>query len=161
MAPIRNLLMDRAEMVDAAYLAEDHSPTILGITGTFCCLSLVMVSLRIYVRAFVLRSLGKDDWTMVATMALGIAVWICMFGEAEYGALGRHYQAITTEMLENQMKWSFGHGLFSLFGCAAVKISICFLLARVSVERSYRRFLYFTICELVTINRSMDHADRD
>ena len=41
---------------------------ILTVCGTLVALSLVVVALRIWVRARMIRQVGLDDWTMIAAM---------------------------------------------------------------------------------------------
>jgi hypothetical protein len=51
-------------MISPAYAAEDHGKRILAITGTITGVSLVVVSMRIYVRAVMLKTFGSDDYTV-------------------------------------------------------------------------------------------------
>jgi len=46
----------------------NRGPEILAITGTLVGLALAVVCLRVYVRVFMVKHMGADDWTMVAAM---------------------------------------------------------------------------------------------
>jgi len=48
--------------------AESNLPFILGITIASFLLALVSVFLRVYVRAFVVKVFGKDDYTIILAM---------------------------------------------------------------------------------------------
>lgn len=48
------------------YKDQNNSPTLLAIHGTFCGAAVLSVILRLYVKAFMLKSVGVDDWVMVA-----------------------------------------------------------------------------------------------
>lgn len=50
------------------YVEFSAADEILSITGVFCALALVVVGIRVYVRGWMLRFFGPDDWTMVLAM---------------------------------------------------------------------------------------------
>lgn len=50
------------------YMAYSNAQRILSITGTFFTAALIIVLLRCYVRAVMLRVFGKDDYMMVVAM---------------------------------------------------------------------------------------------
>jgi hypothetical protein len=50
------------------YLSYDNKGEILSITGTFTAIAFVVVLARIYVRAFMLRVFGPDDYIIVLSM---------------------------------------------------------------------------------------------
>lgn len=52
----------------ATYNAESNLPFILGITITFHVLALIAVILRVYVRTFLVKVIGWDDYTMIGAM---------------------------------------------------------------------------------------------
>ena len=57
----------RAEL-DPTYVAENVLARWLGITGTFTVLATIIVLMRIYIRAWMVKSFGYDDWFMVVAM---------------------------------------------------------------------------------------------
>ena len=50
---------------DPARAGENNAPRILGIAGTFHVLALTFVAVRLYTRAFVVKSPKSDDIVMV------------------------------------------------------------------------------------------------
>jgi len=48
-------------------------PAIWGITISFCMMATILATLRLYARAKLLRSVGKDDWLLIAALAF---VWV-------------------------------------------------------------------------------------
>lgn len=46
----------------------NNGPVILAITGAFTGFAGVVVLLRIYVRAVMLKTVGPDDWIMIVAM---------------------------------------------------------------------------------------------
>lgn len=57
---------DPPDFGDAAL--ESRGPVIIGITAAFTGLAGVLVLARMYVRAFMLRTLGTDDWIIMIAM---------------------------------------------------------------------------------------------
>jgi hypothetical protein len=48
--------------------AEDRGPQVAGVAILFLILSWIFVSLRCYVRGFMIKSFGPDDWFAVASL---------------------------------------------------------------------------------------------
>lgn len=48
------------------YKDESNAGNLLAIHGTFCGVALLSVILRLYVRVFMIKSVGADDYIMVA-----------------------------------------------------------------------------------------------
>jgi hypothetical protein len=48
-----------------AYLDENMAPEMLAVNGTLFALAMTCVLMRVYVRAFMLKTFGIDDWVMV------------------------------------------------------------------------------------------------
>jgi hypothetical protein len=56
---------------------DDRSREVLAVAVVFFILSWVSVALRIYVRAFMLKSFGHDDWIMLLTLVNAVASQAC------------------------------------------------------------------------------------
>jgi len=52
---------------------EDRSQQVLAVALVFVILAWITVGLRVYVRAFMLRTFALDDWLIVVTL-----VWLIM-----------------------------------------------------------------------------------
>ena len=59
--------------LDPATAAESNTETLLSVMGTFTFLALLMVSLRIYTRIRLVKSVGWDDWLMSTAMVCHVA----------------------------------------------------------------------------------------
>lgn len=62
----------------AAQVNNSHLPQILGIQTAVLVLAITCVSLRLYVRIKMIKSTGRDDWTMA-----GAAVRYVLFSLAD------------------------------------------------------------------------------
>ncbi|KAK3117613.1 hypothetical protein LTR53_000841 [Teratosphaeriaceae sp. CCFEE 6253] len=145
------LLLTRwTPLVDSPYCHEDGAPEILGITGAFLGAALVCVALRVYVRIWMLKFFGADDYVMVAAAVMGIGVFVTMVGETKWG-IGRHNVCVRPDdqigqvLEEVQWKWEFPHALCIVLGVILVKISIALFLMRMAPKRSWRRFLWAAV----------------
>lgn len=49
----------------AARAGESNTEWIMGVTGLFCSLALLAITLHIYVRAGISKVMGSDDYVMV------------------------------------------------------------------------------------------------
>ncbi|KAI4764858.1 hypothetical protein E4T52_03832 [Aureobasidium sp. EXF-3400] len=136
------------------FLAQDLVPSILGFTGFFCFLSLIIIALRLYARAFMVRRLGWEDLLIFITALFVLGCWICFVGESKTGVLGRHMETVTTPQYELFLLWTFPHQLFISLGNGTFKCSVGFFLIRVGTKRwgrwvLYGLMLFITISSLV------------
>lgn len=144
----RGFLLSRDDtMHSKEFLAQNMAPTILGVTGFFCFLSLIVVALRLYARAFMVRRLGWEDLLIFITALLVLGCWICFVGEAKTGVLGHHMETVTIPQYELFLLWTFPHQLFISLGNGTFKCSVGFFLIRVGTKKWGRWVLYCLMCE--------------
>ncbi|KAK8136139.1 hypothetical protein PG984_004079 [Apiospora sp. TS-2023a] len=120
--------------LDPAFVAESNTAMIMAITGAFHFLALVVVALRTYTRAFMIRAIGRDDWTMLLAAGIAVgqyAIWII---EAQHG-LGRHQKVIPMPELIAIKHAGFYQVLLNFCDLALIKMSIAFALMRLTKAR--------------------------
>lgn len=59
------------------YKDESYAGNLLAIHGTFCGLAVLSVILRLYVRVFMIKSVGADDYIMVAAAVSASSIFPC------------------------------------------------------------------------------------
>lgn len=108
---------------------ENVGPALLGVSGTCLALVIITTSVRIWVRS-ALRSLGADDYTIVAVTVLGIVRFGVQVAQVGIGN-GRHRWYIGEEdyMRNNMLGWVAQILLFA--SICLLKISILLLLLRI------------------------------
>lgn len=162
-----HLTADALMSVSESYLAQSNTANILVTIGVWCFIAVVVVALRLYVRARMLRYVGADDLTMTVAMVskacvhlgqkdcadtrlklLGVGLFTIFVGESKHG-LGRHYETFIDTNMSSLLHWEFVHSLISLFGITAVKISVSLLLLRIATRRYYRIFLWSLISKKI------------
>ncbi|KAH6677025.1 hypothetical protein F5X68DRAFT_224209 [Plectosphaerella plurivora] len=125
--------------------AETNLPRILGILSTLQFLAVLVVGLRFYVRFKLIRSVGRDDWTMGAATVCALGGWAIFIFQGVNG-LGRHKGALDPEQL---VQIDMGTFLFSIInssiGVALLKVSIALNLLRLSTNRWFAISLWCSI----------------
>ncbi|OQV06086.1 hypothetical protein CLAIMM_10717 [Cladophialophora immunda] len=146
------------ERQDAAappqYKDESNAGVLLAIHGTFGGVAILSVLLRLYVRIFMLKSLGVDDYIMAAAAICEIGVIVCFVGESNAGELGRHPSLVSLPDATLFSHWRFFHSIIIMVGISLVKISIAFFLRRFVPNKNYQRFLLGCIVFLVAFTIS-------
>ncbi|KAK5674185.1 hypothetical protein LTS10_013082 [Elasticomyces elasticus] len=129
---------------DEEYLQQNNAGNILALLGSLGSLAVIVVTTRLYVRFYVLKLPGWDDYTILAATLFGLGMYVCFVGETYYG-LGRHYQGVTPEDTLAMMKWLLAHSICATSAICLTKVSVGFFLLRLAPKRSWRVFLWITI----------------
>ncbi|PMD44631.1 hypothetical protein L207DRAFT_579565 [Hyaloscypha variabilis F] len=145
------------------FLAENNGPRIIIITSTITGISFLVVFLRVYVRAVMLKTVGSDDYTMIAAMVFAAGVLLCFVEEVKLG-VGHHTAAIFAEPVlaanfSRVIEWLWIHALLNLVAIFFVKISVGLFLLRLVQGKGYKRFIiammiflfFFTLACLGTL----------
>ncbi|TVY75908.1 hypothetical protein LSUE1_G007216 [Lachnellula suecica] len=112
------------------YPPGSHGKTIVSITGFFTGFACAAVILRMYVRIFLLKMTGSDDWVMLVAMMCSGTVFALLVTEVKLG-VGEHFG--NPHMLVNYteiLHRSFYHAWILVVGISAVKISVGLFLLR-------------------------------
>ncbi|KAJ8118158.1 hypothetical protein OPT61_g815 [Boeremia exigua] len=125
------------------YIAFSNAPVLLTQFGSLFAVTSVVVVLRCYVRAFMIKSFGKDDWLMMLAYAFAAATFGVYVEQTKVG-MGKHLAVVTmdTQKYEQFLKLRQVASILAAFGVALVKISIAYFLLRLVVHRGYIWFLH-------------------
>ncbi|KAF2710711.1 hypothetical protein K504DRAFT_345816, partial [Pleomassaria siparia CBS 279.74] len=137
-----------APTMSPEYLAWNIGPKLLAIDCTLFGLAMVIVILRFYVRIFILKIFGMDDW-MMAISALLSMTCIALFVKVIKLGLGRHAEVVKIENVFPILKYLYFYGIFVIFAYSFIKLSIGFFLLRLADRTKWRRFLQGTLVFLV------------
>ncbi|KAL8919524.1 MAG: hypothetical protein Q9208_006716 [Pyrenodesmia sp. 3 TL-2023] len=130
---------------------ENRQGAMLGTTVTVTSLTALVVALRMATRIWLVRNVGWDDYTIVAAclghvVALGLVIM-----QIHYG-FGRHRDYLTERQNTQFLKYSYGEWIQTFQTLMFTKLSICFLLLRIPVEKYFIRPLQGAIAFLVVTN---------
>ncbi|KEZ39579.1 hypothetical protein SAPIO_CDS9485 [Scedosporium apiospermum] len=78
------------------YVNASNAGRIVGVVGVFHIIAFAFVSLRVYVRLFMVKAFGIDDTLIIISALLALASWICLILQIPYG-LGRHGMVVPVE----------------------------------------------------------------
>ncbi|KAK8065225.1 hypothetical protein PG997_011972 [Apiospora hydei] len=129
--------------IDAARAAETHLPRILGVSAAFHAFALILVACRVYTRACLVKSFGKDDALIItgALCTLGGGM-IILIVEGQHG-LGHHTETLSDDdiMMYNMLSWVQSL-LVSSIGMASIKVSVGCSLLRLSTNKRFRQLIH-------------------
>ncbi len=130
---------------------ESRQGGIRATTFVVTVLASVVVALRMSTRIWIVRSVGWDDYTILcATLGIIIGCGLVVV-QIHYG-LGRHKFYLTQWQYIEFEKYSYGEWIQTFQTLMFTKISICFFLLRIPVEKRFIRPIQATIAILVVSN---------
>lgn len=120
---------------------ENRGPEILAICGTLVALSVLIVGLRIWVRAGMIGQVGIDDWTIIAATTVIFVEMMIIIPQVHYGA-GRHVQYIEPPSnVTKGLHLNFVTQPLCLIALCLTKVSVGFFLLRLTPSKRFRRFV--------------------
>lgn len=130
---------------------ENRQGGILVTTFVVTVLASVVVALRMATRIWIVRNVGWDDYTILcATIGIIIGCGLVV-PQVDYG-FGRHKFYLTEWQLSQFMKYSYGEWIQTFQTLMFNKLSICFFLLRIPVEKHFIRPIQGAIVILVVTN---------
>ncbi|KAL3470523.1 hypothetical protein BJX99DRAFT_267378 [Aspergillus californicus] len=133
-------LTQRPDTTDGEIDYSTQAPKILAISGVLTGLSLVIVTLRCYVRVFILRRFYAEDYIMVVCGISCIGFMACLVGESKVG-LGQYIAAIEAEDHRGKLaQWIWWRSLIVVLGISLVKISIGLFLLRFTAQKKWLKW---------------------
>ncbi|KAK8004520.1 hypothetical protein PG989_004239 [Apiospora arundinis] len=128
--------------IDPARAAETHLPRILGVSATFHAIALILVACRVYTRACLVKSFGKDDALIIAGALLTLGGGMIILIISGTHGMGRHRDTLSDDdyKMYRMLSW-FQSLLVSSLGMSAIKVSVGASLLRLSTNRRFRQLV--------------------
>ncbi|KAI9170656.1 integral membrane protein [Paramyrothecium foliicola] len=126
-------------------------PMITGVAAAMSGLCIILVSLRLYVRLFLIRAFGHDDWLIVVSLIGACGYSISAIVQTTWGLGLRYLEDMPDENLINFGKWQYGGAPFYVLGLYGFKMSLLC---------SYMRFVprpYYIACIAIAVIITMAH----
>ncbi|KAJ4371820.1 hypothetical protein N0V86_008374 [Didymella sp. IMI 355093] len=125
------------------YIAFTNAPILLTQFGSLFAVASVVVFARCYVRWFMIKSFGKDDWLMLLAYAFAAATFGTYVEQTKVG-MGKHIAVIVMDQQKYSkfLRLRQVSSILASFGVALVKMSIAYFLLRLVVHRGYVYFLH-------------------
>ncbi|WYZ38155.1 hypothetical protein EsH8_III_000069 [Colletotrichum jinshuiense] len=127
---------------------ESNGPLVSGIAIGFVVASAFVLSLRLYARLVLLKTAGKDDWTISLAMACSVIVTIATCLEVKYG-MGRHVENVSGEEMTEQLKYLLVSVLNYNMGMNIAKVSFLLQYRRIFVSKAVQRVCLWAMVYVV------------
>ncbi|KZL74434.1 integral membrane protein [Colletotrichum incanum] len=127
---------------------ESNGPLVSGIAIGFVVASAALLSLRLYTRVVLLKTAGKDDWTIFLAMACSVIVTIATCLEVEYG-MGRHSENVSAAETMEQLKYLLVVILNYNMGLNVAKVSFLLQYRRIFVSKAVQRVCFWAMIYVV------------
>ncbi|KAK2026376.1 hypothetical protein LX32DRAFT_665358 [Colletotrichum zoysiae] len=138
--------MSSTPIVDPARAKESNTAMILAVTGLFHALALLLVALRTYTRAIIVKTIGADDYMMIMSALCALGGGMVVFIIQAFHGLGKHKETISRPDNVYFLKVGFVQSIVSAIAALAfLKISIAMSLLRLSRNKWYSRALWALI----------------
>ncbi|CAO2651442.1 Nn.00g040120.m01.CDS01 [Neocucurbitaria sp. VM-36] len=121
----------------------------VGVATALTAFSIVIVALRVYTRAFIVRNVGRDDAAILVALLLTVAYLITIFVLRDNG-LGFSGRVLTPEQMVNQIRTTLAIEIIYYFLINAIKISILFFYLRIAAAKQFEHLCKGTIYFLAT-----------
>ncbi|KAI0184773.1 hypothetical protein EV127DRAFT_224571 [Xylaria flabelliformis] len=119
----------------------NRGPQVFAVCVALLAASVVTIVLRIYTRLVIVKAWGLDDWFMsFAAISFTLFCSAAITG-VHYGT-GRHFEDLTTEDIEEAMKYWWFCYLWYCVTMIASKISIGVFLLRLTVSKMHHYIIY-------------------
>ncbi|CDM34355.1 unnamed protein product [Penicillium roqueforti FM164] len=120
--------------MDAEYINQTKGPRILGVFWAFFSVSVVMVSLRFYIRVRVLRNIGLDDYIVLVAMVMVTSYTILTTVNVVLG-YGSHTSVLMEkgeiDLIERILVINYANFALGIMSFTTPKLAIAALLNRI------------------------------
>ncbi|KAL2255685.1 hypothetical protein VTK26DRAFT_2895 [Humicola hyalothermophila] len=133
------------------YVNANNSARIIGIVGAFHFLALTFVTLRVYVRVFMVRAFGVDDGLIIGAGVCALISWICLVLQKAHG-LGRHAVVLSYEERVTFERIGYWKAFFSDgLAMGLLRISMAISLMRLNKDIKWYRYSLYAVIVFVTL----------
>ncbi|KAL8895756.1 MAG: hypothetical protein Q9207_008025 [Kuettlingeria erythrocarpa] len=129
----------------------NHAPMLRAVLGSELAVASIVIALRFFTRLKLTRSPGMDDWIMLATFISAVIGTSMDLAGMEYG-IGRHIYYLDHDdgVLATKLDWLCQ--AFVITALTIGKISVAFLILRISITKWHAYFLHTINVLLLLIN---------
>jgi len=122
----------------------DRGPQFAAVIGLFLGLAWLFFSMRMYVRAFLTKGWGVDDFLLIVAVALFTTYCTCAALGVKYGT-GRHLTDIPPQDVPKALHFWFLCELFYALTTLFIRLSIAVFLIRICIKRVLKIIIYVSM----------------
>ncbi|KFA66853.1 hypothetical protein S40285_09254 [Stachybotrys chlorohalonatus IBT 40285] len=117
---------------------------LIATTITLTVASIVVVTLRVFARTWLIKKPGYDDWLICVALACAIAYMVEILISCNNGA-GFPMGTLSLENMVNLMKITLAIQATYYIAVASIKISILLMYLRFAVDQRFRQVVIWTV----------------
>ncbi|KAJ5508188.1 hypothetical protein N7527_010331 [Penicillium freii] len=140
--------------MDAEYINQKKGTRILGVFWAFYSVSVVMVSLRLYIRARMLKNIGLDDYIIVVAMVMVTSYTIFTTVIVVLG-YGSHTSVLMEKggigLVERILVLSYANFALGIMSFTTPKLAIAALLNRIMNPSRFHRIWLWILTSFVFV----------
>lgn len=131
---------------------ESRGPKLIAEEWTTMSIAALLVFLRIYTRAFLRKTAGWDDWTIVIALAFAVGQHILVILQVDNG-FGRHIEYLQPDQISKCLLLTAILTMLHTVGTFLVRISVCLFVLRLvpPTHRELYRYTYLLIAFFTVI----------
>ncbi|KAF2641859.1 hypothetical protein P280DRAFT_424408 [Massarina eburnea CBS 473.64] len=122
----------------------------VGIMVAMTLIGMVFVGLRVYTRAYIVRNMGMEDWTMLAAATTTLVFLLLFIVSAEKYKVGFSIMSVTLDQIVQSTKLGLAIIVFYKGTVTLIKISILMIYLRIAVSRTFSLLCKGSIALLAT-----------
>ncbi|KAK6535647.1 hypothetical protein TWF694_002102 [Orbilia ellipsospora] len=130
-------------LVDPAFAAETRQPLFYGITFSLLACSLIVVSLRFYCRAVLIKKIGVDDWLILVGLAFAWIFGIFNHFHVAFG-IGKHIAIFDYSRITEFLKYWYAYQVIYPIVLFPTKLSILAFYKGISPQSKYQVAVWIT-----------------
>ncbi|KAL4821381.1 hypothetical protein BDW67DRAFT_48461 [Aspergillus spinulosporus] len=136
---LEHILLPRSQHDEGA----TRGRTAMVVTGVLTSFSIVIVAMRMFTRVGIMKSSGREDWTILLSLLFAIIYLALVICQYQYG-LGKHSDALSHHELKLQLKslWA----AIPMYNASLLFTKISLLLQYLRIFPSYK---FRIVCYIV------------
>ncbi|KAF2111991.1 hypothetical protein BDV96DRAFT_498286 [Lophiotrema nucula] len=128
---------------------QSRQNAMLGISIALTVIAMICVAMRIYTRAYIVRNIGLEDWTMMLAATFTMILLLQLIVSAKKFKMGFSGYALTSEEMIGSVQLGLAIIVVYKMCVTLIKISILFIYLRIAVTKRFERLCKGTILLLM------------
>ncbi|PKS05927.1 hypothetical protein jhhlp_007760 [Lomentospora prolificans] len=121
-------------------LHESRAPIIIGVVTMLLSITSCIVGARVYTRAFLIHTMGADDWMAIVSLLMIISCGFCVAWNTVYG-FAKHVYILTPEQIALYLRTFYVSIVFYNVSLTCVKLTFLLQYYRALGTKQNRRLI--------------------
>ncbi|KAF1993499.1 hypothetical protein P154DRAFT_450033 [Amniculicola lignicola CBS 123094] len=128
---------------------EARQHVMIAVAVVMTLIGLSCVGLRVYTRAYIVRNIGIEDWTMIAAAGFTMVFFFELMAAASEFKFGFSGMSMSPSDMENNIKMTMAIIVIYKLTMTLIKLSILIMYLRLAVEKLFARLCIGTMVLLI------------